>query len=375
MKITGAKVYTEEHRFEERDIYISGERIALSEDEGPVIDAGGLYAVPGLVDIHLHGAAGHDFCERNKEALGKITTYEAERGVLVLCPATEVLPKEELLDVLSFLGEYGSRRGAYIAGINLEGPFISPVKTGALDARNVLTFDGDLFGEFQKAAKGKIKLLDMAPECMPDMDDISKLAEDVHVSLAHTDCDYDTAKRAFSLGADHLTHAFNAMNGIGHRQPGPVMAAAEAGAFAEIIADGVHIHPSVVKLALKIFGEDRTVFVSDSMMAAGMPDGEYSLGGKDVSVSGGKAVLKEDPSVIAGSAVDLFECVKRAVAMGIPLETAIRCASENPARSIGLEKDFGTLSPGSYANVLLLDEEMNIRAVINRGFMIEKNRI
>ncbi|MBQ2677613.1 MAG: amidohydrolase family protein, partial [Firmicutes bacterium] len=286
-----------------------------------------------------------------------------------------VLPKEELLDVMNFLGEYESRRDAYIAGINLEGPFISPVKTGALDARNVLTFDRKLFGEFQKAAKGKIKLLDLAPECMPDMDDISKLAEDVHISLAHTDCDYGTAKRAFSLGADHLTHAFNAMNGIGHRQPGPVMAAAEAGAFAEIIADGVHIHPSVVKLALKIFGEDRTVFVSDSMMAAGMPDGEYSLGGKDVSVSGGKAVLKEDPSVIAGSAVDLLECVKRAVAMGIPLETAIRCASENPARSIGIEKDFGTLSPGSYANVLLLDEDLEIRAVINRGFMIGENRI
>ena len=375
MRIRGAKVYTEKHIFEERDIFISGERISYFDDEGFVMEAQGLYAVPGLVDIHLHGAAGRDLCERNREALDMITDYEAGRGVLALCSATAALPKEEIMDVLRFLGEYESSEGAYIAGINLEGPFISPLKTGALDAANVLPFDIRLFDSFQKAAKGKIRLLDLAPECMPDMDDVSKLSEDVHVSLAHTDCGYDAAKKAFQLGADHLTHAFNAMNGIGHRKPGPIMAAAEAGAFAEIIADGVHIHPSVVKLALKILGEDRVVFVSDSMMAAGMPDGEYSLGGKSVLVSGGKAVLKEDPSVIAGSAVDLLECVKRAVAMGIPFETAIRCASENPARSIGLEKDFGTLSPGAYANVLLLDEELNIRGVINRGFMLGEHRI
>ena len=367
MKITGAKVYTEKHIFEERDICISEERIVSSDAGGPIVEAKGLLAIPGLVDIHLHGAAGRDFCEGTKEALDTITAYEAKRGVLALCPATMSLEKDKTKAVLKAIASYGSAKGSCIAGINLEGPFVNPTKTGAQDPKNVIPFDGKLFEEFQEAAGGKIRLLDLAPECMPDMDDISKLSRGVHISLAHTACCYDAAKKAFELGADHLTHAFNAMNGIHHRAPEPIPAAAEAGAYAEIIADGVHLHPSVVSLALMIFGEDKAVFVSDSTMAAGMPDGEYELGGAKVLVRDGRSVLASDPSVIAGSSVDLFECLKRSVKMGIPLETAVRCASENPAISIGIEKDFGTLSEGAFANILLLDDELNIRKIILKG--------
>ena len=367
MKIKGAKVYTEKHIFEEKDIFISGERIVSSDDGGPAVEAAGLLAVPGFVDIHLHGAVGRDFCEGTKEAFDAITAYEAKRGVLTLCPTTLALPKDKTLRVLDSLSSYENETGSGIAGINLEGPFTGAIKTGALDPEYLLPFDGKLFEEFQDAARGKIRLVDIAPECMTDMEDISVYSKVVHISVAHTCCDYDTAKRAFELGADHLTHAFNAMNGIHHRSPGPIPAAAEAGAYAEIIADGVHIHPSVVKLALKIFGEDRTVFVSDSMMAAGMPDGEYELGGQEVTVSGGKAVLSKDASVIAGSAADLYECFRRSLSFGVPLETALRCVCENPARSLGMEKDLGSLSEGSIANILLLDDELNIRTIILRG--------
>ena len=367
MKISGAKVYTEEHVFAEKDIFISGDRIVSSDAGGPVIDAKGLFAVPGLVDIHLHGAAGHDFCEGTREALDAVTEYEASRGVLALCPTTMSLPAEKILPVLKALGSYENDRGSCIAGIDLEGPFLDPAKAGAQDPENVIPFDGRLLSDLQDAAGGKIRIVALAPECMPDMSEISVWSEKLHISLAHTNCDYDTAKKAFGLGADHLTHCFNAMNGIGHRAPGPIPAAMEAGAFAEIIADGVHIHPSVVKLAIRMFGEDRTVFVSDSMMAAGMPDGVYELGGQKVTVSEGRAFLASDPSVIAGGAADLFECFRRAVAMDISLETALRCVCENPAKSIGIEKDFGTLSAGSLANILLLDDELNIREIILKG--------
>ena len=370
MKIIGAKVYTEDHVFKNRDIFISGERIVSLCDEGPVICAEGLYAIPGLVDIHLHGAAGHDFCEGSKEALDAVTEYEAERGVLALCPATVMMEKSRTKEVLSMLSSYRCERGARIIGINLEGPFINPLRSGALAPDLAVPFSRELYEEFQTAARGMIRLLDLAPECMDDMEDIKKYAGEVNISVAHTNCDYETAAKAFALGANHLTHCFNAMAGIGHRAPGPILAAADAGAYAEIIADGIHLHPAVVRLAYKLFGEDKVVLVSDSMMAAGMPDGAYELGEQEVTVRGGKAVLSKDENVIAGSVSDLYSCFKKAVEMGVPLEAAVRSASENPAKSIGAEKDYGTLAPGSYANILLLDKKLNIQAIINRGLMM-----
>ena len=165
-----------------------------------------------------------------------------------------------------------------------------------------------------------------------------------------------------------MTHLYNAMPGISHREPGPIIAALEAGAEAELITDGIHIHPAVVRATFRLFGDDRVILISDSMMAAGLPDGSYSLGGQDVTVRGPKAVLTQSPETIAGSVTNLMDCMRTAVLeMGIPLESAVKASSVNPARSIGIQKDYGSLEEGRLANILLLDEKLKIVHMIHKG--------
>ena len=194
---------------------------------------------------------------------------------------------------------------------------------------------------------------------------------EVRVSLAHTCTDYDTAIAAFDAGATHMTHLYNAMPGITHREPGPIIAALERGAEVELITDNVHIHPAMVRFTFRTFGDDHVILIADSMMACGLPDGQYSLGGQAVTVKGPRATLTEQPGTIAGSATCLYDCMKRAVLeMGVPLESAVRAASENPARSIGIDNDYGSLSAGRYGNVILADEALNIQAVVQKGTRI-----
>ena len=177
-----------------------------------------------------------------------------------------------------------------------------------------------------------------------------------------------SAKAAFAAGASHLTHLYNAMPGISHREPGPIIAALEAGAEVELIADGIHVHPAMVRFTFQTFGDSRVILISDSMRACGLPDGQYTLGGQDVTVRGARAELTEHPETIAGSVTDLYACMRRAVLeMGVPLESALRAASENPARSIGVEADYGSLAPGRWGNVILADEKLEIRQVIQKG--------
>ena len=188
------------------------------------------------------------------------------------------------------------------------------------------------------------------------------------MSLAHTACNYDTATQAFGSGVSQVTHMFNAMPGINHREPGPIIAALEnENINVELICDGIHIHQAIIKNTLKIFGSDRVIFISDSMEAAGMPDGDYELGGQKVIKRGNLATL-EDGKTIAGSVTNLFDCVRVAVnKMKIPLEVAIKCASINPARAIGLEKSHGSIAQGKVANLVLLDKDLNLVRVIREG--------
>ena len=168
-----------------------------------------------------------------------------------------------------------------------------------------------------------------------------------------------------------MTHLYNAMPGITHRDPGPIIAALERGAEVELITDNVHIHPAVVRFTFHTFGDDHVILIADSMMACGLPDGQYSLGGQAVTVCGPRATLTEHPGTIAGSATCLYDCMKRAVLeMGVPLESAVRAASENPAKSIGIDNDYGSLAAGRYGNVILADKDLNIRTVIQKGTRI-----
>lgn len=372
MVIQNARVYGPDHQFRQRDLVIREGRIA----EGPpmageeTLDAQGLLALPGLVDIHFHGAVGHDFCDADEAGLQAIADFEAGRGVLAICPATMTYTEEILGGIMDTAARHKNGRGADLVGINMEGPFISPRKIGAQNPAYIQGADAGMFRRLQARSGGLIKLVDVAPEEPGALDFIRDCHRETLISLAHTCAGYQDAKAAFEAGAGHVTHLYNAMPGISHREPGPIIAALEAGAEAELIADGVHIHPAMVRFTFRVFGDDRVILISDSMMACGLPDGQYSLGGQDVTVTGSKAVLTEHPETIAGSATCLYDCMRRAVDMGVPLESAIRAASENPARSIGVEQDYGSLAPGRWGNVILADEHLEIRKILQKGIVL-----
>ena len=225
-----------------------------------------------------------------------------------------------------------------------------------------------MFRRVQEQANGLFKLCDLAPELPGAMQTIEELSGEVRISLAHTEADYDTACEAFRRGARQVTHLFNAMPPFSHRAPGVIGAAFDSENVAvELIADGVHIHPSVVRAVFTLFG-GRVILISDSMMATGLEDGEYSLGGQAVTVRGNLATLHD--GTIAGSATNLMDCVRSAVRMGIPLGQAVQAASTNPARALGIEHDYGSLEAGKLANVVLLDDELNIHTILLRGRML-----
>lgn len=388
MIIKGASVYTKEHRFEKKNIITDGIMISAlcaydevrsntesNEKSGEgkdILDATGLYAIPGLVDIHFHGAMGHDFCDADPDGLKEIARYEAKRGILAICPATMTYSEDILSGIMENAASFTADEDmAELVGINMEGPFISPEKIGAQNPKYLMKPDASMFRRLQAKANGLIKLVDIAPELEGSIDFIKDLSDDVKISVAHTACDYDTAIDAFNNGAGHVTHLFNAMPGLNHRDPGPIRAAMEKDAEVEIIADGVHIHPAMVRMAFETFSEDKVILIADSMEATGLPDGEYQLGGQKVSVCGKKAVLSEHPDTIAGSVSNLFDCMKTAINMGINKELAIRAASENPAKAIGVSDRFGKISEGYMANIVLVDGNFEIKYVINRGILIK----
>ena len=375
MLIKNALVYTDSHTFEKGSIFIDNGRIQKipgNINGQEQIDADGLMAIPGLVDIHLHGAAGYDFCNTDIEGFNKIAGYEAENGILAICMATMAYREEKLADIMDMVAGYKGGYGADLIGINMEGPFINPGKTGAQNPEYLMLPDKEMFMRLQKRSGGIIKFIDLAPELPGAEEFIKDCSRDVNISLAHTMCSYDTAMSAFLNGARHVTHLYNAMPGINHRNPGPVVAAAESGAEVELITDNIHIHPAMVRFTFRMSGADNVIFISDSMEATGLPDGEYMLGGQEVLVNGGRAVLKQNPDIIAGSTTNLFDCMKTAVLqMGIPAGQAVQAATQNPAKAAGVEKDYGSLSEGHYGNVILIDKEFNIHRVIQKGKVLK----
>lgn len=378
MIIRNALVYGEDKTFSRLDIRIEEDvfteicpSLAPSENES-VLDADGLYAIPGLIDIHFHGCMGHDFCDGTVEAIDAITRYEASCGVTSVCPATMTVSPESLVQVMDAARTYNespARPGqASLVGINMEEPFISEAKKGAQAAEHIRLCDEALFCSLQERSGGLIKLVDIAPENEGAMEFIDALHDKVTISLAHTTADYQTAKEAYDRGARHATHLYNAMPPFTHRAPGVVGAAFDSPhCRAELICDGVHIHPSVVRATFQLFGDDRMILISDSMRAVGMEDGQYTLGGQDVAVKGKYATLVSD-GTLAGSVTNLMDCMRTAVKeMQIPLESAIACATMNPAKAIGIYDRYGSISTGKIANLVLLDQDLNLRQVIIHG--------
>ena len=373
MIIKNASIYTEDHTFVKGNAVVENGRFVsfsdFPEQDDQIVDAQGLYMIPGLVDIHFHGCMGADMCDGTKEALDIITKYEASIGVTSVCPATMTIAKDELLNVMKNAGDYTYNGGAHLVGINMEGPFISPIKKGAQDERNIIPCNEEIAQRFLDASDHLVKFLGIAPEESANaVSFIKNMKDKVNISLAHTNASYETAKEALEAGANHVVHLFNAMTGFTHREPGVVGAASDnEHAMSEIICDGVHIHPSMIRAAFKMMGAERMIFISDSMRATGMPDGQYTLGGLDVKVTGNRATLVSD-GALAGSVTNLADCMRTAVTqMGIPLETAVACATKNPAISLGIYEERGSISVGKKADILLLDQNLTLKKVIKSG--------
>ena len=381
MIIDNVKVYTEEKTFVKGGIILDGDKIqsVYTEEEKPqfgeqeVVDGKDAYAIPGLIDLHFHGCKGDDFCDGTQEAIERIARYEASIGVTAIAPATMTLPVEELKQILSVAADYKKKgnnpKAADLVGINMEGPFISKVKKGAQDERNILPCNVEIAEQFLEASDGLVKFIGVAPEDNDNyLEFIEALKGKVDISLAHTNSDYDTAKKAFDAGANHAVHLYNAMPAFTHRAPGVVGAVYDSRhVMAEIICDGIHIHPAMVRATFEMMGADRMILISDSMRATGMPDGQYTLGGLDVKVVGKRATLVSD-GAIAGSATNLADCMRTVVKeMEIPLETAVACATINPAKSLGIDDQYGSISTGKKADIVLLKDNLDLQLVIKDG--------
>lgn len=367
MIIKNGTIFTEEGKFCNGNIGIEGDKIS-DVHRGEVIDATGLYVLPGLIDIHFHGCAGFDFCDGTAISLEKMSQYQLQNGITSICPASMTLPEEKLMEIFANAAGYSSEKGATVVGINMEGPFISREKKGAQNEKYICNPNKDMYERLQKSANGLIKLISIAPETEGAMEFIEKIHSEVTVSLGHTMADYETAFEAFKRGARHVTHLYNAMPPYNHRQPGLIGASCDnEKVTVELICDNVHCHPSTVRTTFKMFGDDRIVFISDSMMACGMEDGQYKLGGQDVTVKGRRAILT-DLGNIAGSVTNLMECLRIAVKeMNIPLESAVKCVTANPARAIGIYDNYGSLTLGKQADMVLLDKNLDIKYVIKAG--------
>ena len=370
MRLTGARVFDVQEGFVTRDVCTEGELLSETSVDGKTVDLSGCYVIPGLTDLHFHGARGHDFSDGDAEGLQIMADYELSRGVTQICPAGMTLLEEQLIKVCRNAAQHRrtSRHGALLCGVNLEGPFLSYAKKGAQNGDWLHAPDVAMLRRLEEASEGLVKLVSVAPEEPGALEFIKEVADEVVVSIAHTTADYDTSSAALAAGARQVTHLFNAMPPFSHRAPGVVGAAFDSECKVELICDGVHIHPSVVRAVFQLFGARRVILISDTMRAAGMPDGDYTLGGQAVQVKGKYATLED--GTLAGSVTDLMSCMKTAVSFGIPLEDAVLAAAVNPAQAIGIYSRVGSIEPGKLANLAVLDEHLELKAVMCLGEVV-----
>lgn len=346
----------------------------LEDVPGPAEDLDGALVIPGLVDIHVHGCAGADFSDGDYAGLVRMARYLARQGVTSFAPASMTLPYDALdkaFHAAARLRREGLADGARLMGIQMEGPFLSREKRGSQNPAYLRLPDWDRFLRLYDAAEGLLRIVDVAPELPGAVEFTRRASEKCRVSVAHTAAGYDQAAAVFDAGATHLTHLFNAMSGIHHRHPGPIGAASEReNVTAELICDGIHVHPSAVRMAFRLF-PGRICLISDALRCCGMADGSYSLGGQEILLSGGVARLTG--GTIAGSAADLYQCMRRAVSFGIPREQAVWAATALPARVIGRESETGAIADGRAADFVICGGELEPEAVYLGGKRLEQS--
>ncbi len=392
MKIRNGVIFTNGTSFQEGTVHIADDRITAIDLKTAVYgkshdcqenfyDASGCYVIPGFTDIHFHGCFGYDFSDCNLTGLQIMGGYQLQAGITQICPAAMTCPEERLVRIIECArayrihpfteavnsrGDICSIQGADLTGIHLEGPFLSMAKKGAQNPRFIIPPDADMYYRLKALAPDLLKLITIAPETENALDFIEEIKDSITVSIGHTTANYETARKAFEKGATHVTHLFNAMPSFSHRDTGVIGAAFDMpDTQVELICDGVHVSETMIRAAFQLFTDNRVVLVSDSMMAAGCPDGEYTLGGQSVTVKGKLATLHD--GTIAGSVTNLADCFRYAVSIGIPVESALKAVTINPARAIGIDKDYGSIASGKIANLLILDSNLHIKAIIFHG--------
>ena len=336
------------------------------------IDLEGATVIPGLIDVHNHGNSGADFSDGDYEGLKKMAKYLAQSGITSFAPASMTLPYDVLEKAFATarqLHDEAPEGHARLMGIQMEGPYFSEKKKGAQNGEYLKNPDFDGFKKLYDGCGGLVRIVDVAPELPGAAEFIEKAKDLCTVSVAHTDSDYEHAAMAFQMGASHLTHLYNAMPGIHHRNPGVIPAASEAPHVrAELICDGMHIHPASVRLAFAIFGGERMILVSDALRCCGMPDGEYELGGQPVFLAGGVAKLAD--GTLAGSATNLYDCMRNAILFGIPEADAVRASTYNPACSLGVQDQVGSIATGKCADFIICRSDYTGKRVFMSGVEI-----
>ena len=334
------------------------------------IDLQGATVIPGLIDVHSHGNSGADFSDGDYEGLKAMAAYYAKVGVTSFAPASMTLPYE-ILDVAfrnaKRLTQEAPQGHSVLRGIQMEGPYFSYKKRGAQNADYLKEPDFAGFEALQERCGGLVRIVDIAPELPGAAEFVEKAKALCTVSVAHTDSDYDHAKAAFDAGATHLTHLFNAIPGIHHRNPGVIPAAVEyAHVRADLICDGLHVHPASVRLAFSMFGAERMVLISDSGRCCGMEDGsKFDLGGQEAQLINGVARLAD--GTIACSATNLYDCMVNAIRFGVGEEAAIRAATYNPACAIGADNVVGSIETGKRADFLVCSSDYTRKSVFLAG--------
>jgi N-acetylglucosamine-6-phosphate deacetylase len=339
------------------------------------LDFGDMILAPGLIDVHVHGGAGHDVMETDTRALEAIERHMARHGVTSYLATTVTAPHDLILRSLEHLGKYikqhaGTPRAVPL-GVHLEGPFISHAKRGVHPPENLVEPTPQKLEDFWNASAGTLRMMTVAPE-LPGAVETIRHARQLGMisSVGHSDANFADTEAAIEAGATHATHTFNAMRALDHREPGILGAVlSDDRITADIIADGIHLHPSVVSLFLRSKGYERSILITDAMSAAGMPNGKYQLGALEVEVRDGRCEVK---GKLAGSALTLDRAVRNVIGFaGWTLQQAVRSASLNPARLLGLANERGTLAAGHVADLVVLTADGEVAKTIAAGRVCE----
>lgn len=372
MILKNAKVFYQ-GEFKRLDIRLEKEYIAeISEciAAGEFLDCSGKLLIPGLIDLHTHGCIGYDFSSASVNEIEMMSCFYAEHGVTSVLCTTMTMEYGSHCRAMKNLREAIERRGrgCNFLGIRTEGPFLGADKKGAHDAGFLSDIDEEKFLQLDELSGHHIRLADIDP-CLPDaLRFIEKYSKEKIISLAHTSCNYELGCKAVKAGASQVTHLFNAMNGLHHREPGLIGVVSDCKVHAELICDGIHIHPGVIRLVYKALA-DRMIMISDSMSAAGLKDGEYQLGGQKVYVYEGKAALAD--GTIAGSTITVYDALRNNIRFGVNVKDAILSATLQPAQAIHAEDRIGSLEAGKQADLLLVSPDFDLERVILRGTIFQ----